>query len=92
MSWYQKFEKHSEMWHLFTDFWRVVQNYWNMEDTDQYWDSMFGACTDFVNRHPIVFAKLLIGAFIEEQERKHKKLPEDIEAYAKQEEMGNAKR
>lgn len=33
-----RFEKGSMAWRMFTDFYRLCQEYWEPEDTDQWWE------------------------------------------------------
>ena len=44
MEWMKKFQKGSEMWSMFVEYWDLVQKYWNVEDVDEYWDCMIAAC------------------------------------------------
>lgn len=78
--WYKKFVKDTEMYFMFQDFWNLVQDYWNVEDTDEYWDTLIEACGVFLNKYRTHFAARLVQAFINEQERKRKGIPDDMEA------------
>lgn len=78
--WYKKFVKGTEMYFMFQDFWNLVQDYWNVEDTDEYWDAMTQACGEFSKKYHTYFPVKLMQAFIDEQERKRKGLPDDVES------------
>ena len=75
MEWMKKFQKGSEMWSMFVEYWDLVQKYWNVEDVDEYWDCMIAACSQFLHKYHASFAAGLVGAFIDEQERKRKSAP-----------------
>lgn len=68
--WYEKFTSGSEKFFLFQDFWKLVQSYWRMEDTEEYWDSLYSACVEFDRKYRSYFAAMLVNAFLDEQERK----------------------
>lgn len=76
--WRQKFQKETEMWYMFQDYWNLVQEYWCMEDSDDYWSDCIEACKRFTKKYPKYFPTLLMRAFLDEQERKRKKLPDDL--------------
>lgn len=44
MEWMKKFQRESEMWLMFTEYWKLVQKYWNVEDVDEYWDCLIRDC------------------------------------------------
>lgn len=75
MEWSKKFQKGSEMWSMFVGYWGLVQKYWNVEDVDDYWDSLIRDCEAFLREYHTDFSIGLIGAFIDEQERKRKGAP-----------------
>ncbi len=75
MEWSKKFQKGSEMWSMFVEYWGLVQKYWNVEDVDRYWDCLIDDCGKFLHKYPTSFSSGLIGAFIDEQERKRKGAP-----------------
>ena len=57
-----KFNKGSEEWMMFTDFWNLCQKYWIVENTDEYWDSLVD-CTNELSM-----------ALLNSQDKKSKKL------------------
>ena len=42
---------------------------------DRYWDCLIDDCGKFLHKYPTSFSSGLIGAFIDEQERKRKGAP-----------------
>lgn len=46
-----KFEKDSEEWQMFTDFWALCQKYWEIEDSDEYWEQSINAADDFCKKY-----------------------------------------
>ncbi len=65
-----KFPKGSEEWQMFTDFWKLCQKYWIVENSDDYWDSLVDNAGDFMNKYDTYFAKQLAIGFVESQDRK----------------------
>ena len=70
--WYEKFRKGCEMYFMFQDFWNLVQNYWRMEDVDEYWDNLVMSISKFMKKYPTEFAKSLAFAFLNEKERQRR--------------------
>ena len=75
MEWMKKFQRESEMWLMFTEYWKLVQKYWNVEDVDECWDCLIRDCGQFLHKYHASFAGGLIWAYIDEQERKRKGAP-----------------
>lgn len=69
-----KFQKGSEEWQLFMDYWNLCQKYWQTEDTDEYWDELIHEMTLFAEKYDkCAFAVNLALAFIETQDTNYKK-------------------
>lgn len=74
-----KFEKGSEEWQMFTDFWVLCQQYWKIEDNDEYWEQSINAEEDFCKKYKGnngFFARKLANALADtlaekEKERKN---------------------
>ena len=47
----KKFNKGSEEWMMFTDFWNLCQKYWVVEDSDEYWESVISSANDFYKKY-----------------------------------------
>lgn len=73
--WCEKFNQGCEMWFMFRDYWILVQNYWKQEDTEEYWDALCNSREVFLKKYPYYFPMKLVFAFMDEQERKQKGLP-----------------
>ena len=65
----KKFNKGSEEWMMFTDFWNLCQKYWILEDTDEYWESVISSTNEFYEKYNnIPLSKRLALAFIDAME------------------------
>jgi len=67
----RKFEKGSESWKLFQDYWKFVQDYAVPEDKDEFWDEVIGSgnrlCQKYGNGQ---YCRDLVMAHINELEGK----------------------
>lgn len=75
-----KFEKGSEEWQMFTDFWTLCQKYWEIEDSDEYWEKVIEATGEFHKKYKAnndLFAKKIALAFIDTIEEKSKQKQKD---------------
>ena len=68
----QKFEKGSEEWQMFMEFWQMCQTYYIPEETDEYWDGVMESGNNFLKKYKTPFANGLFWAFFNEMERKMK--------------------
>lgn len=66
----QRFEKGSEMFFMFQDYWKLVQKFYIPEDNDQYWADFHESVNDFYRRYHTEYAKSLATSFIDELDRK----------------------
>lgn len=73
-----KFNKGSEEWMMFTDYWQLCQKYWEVEeDNDKYWEDLTKEVINFPERHGgDKFAVALALAFIDSQMKKQEELKE----------------
>lgn len=70
-----KFNKGSEEWMMFTDYWNLCQRYWIVEDTDEYWNSLVDCTNDFYEKYKnIDLSEDLAMALLNSQDKKSKKL------------------
>ncbi len=70
-----KFNKGSEEWMMFTDFWMLCQTYWEVEKQDEYWQSLIDKVNEFCEKYKeIPLAKQLANAIMNAQEEKYKKI------------------
>ena len=68
----QRFEKGSEEWQMFMDFWQLCQKYYLPEETEEYWQSVIDDGNVFIKKYNTPFARGLFMAFHMEIERKMK--------------------
>lgn len=68
-----KFNKGSEEWLMFTDFWKLCQKYWQVESSDEYWESLIDSTNNFANKYKsIPLSRKLAFALIESIEELYK--------------------
>ena len=68
----KKFEKGSEEWQMFMDYWALCQKYWNPDETDSYWESLIKDTDGFYKKYNTDFSKSLALSLVNEAERKSK--------------------
>lgn len=69
----EKFEKGSEEWMMFLDFWNLCQKYWIVENTDEYWDSIVNSTREFYEKYKnIHLSENLAIALLNSQDEKSK--------------------
>lgn len=62
----KKFNKGSEEWMMFTDFWNLCQKYWIVEGSDEYWESVIRSANDFQKKYNhILLSRRLALAFVD---------------------------
>lgn len=66
----QKFEKGSEEWQMFMDYWELCQKHWIPDDTDEYWQGLIDGINAFYKKHNTPFARGLYYALHCEIERR----------------------
>lgn len=66
----QKFEKDSEEWKMFMDFWQLCQRYWMPDATEEYWQALTDDTKEFYRKHPGTFARELGNALHIEMDRR----------------------
>ena len=69
-----KFDKGSEEWLMFMDYWNLCQKYWQVEKNDDYWDKAIADTNAFCEKYKVLsLAKKLALAFIEDLDENYKK-------------------
>lgn len=48
---YKKIEKGSPEWMMFQGFWKLRQQYYTPENTDEYWNAAIHDVSDFINKY-----------------------------------------
>ena len=66
------FQKGSEEWIMFMEYWELCKKYWIPKDTDAYWDSLIKDVDAFYKKYKSDFARALANALADEAERKIK--------------------
>lgn len=54
----QRFEKGSEEWQMFMDYWSLCQFLWIPEDTEEYWNDVYNGCRKFGEKYSGCCGKL----------------------------------
>lgn len=68
-----KIEKGTETFDMFQDYWKLIQNNWDVEDNDEYWQEAIRQTDEFYKKYKTEFAKDLAVAYMNELERRYKK-------------------
>ena len=64
-----KFQKGSEEWQMFIDYWNLCQKHWKVESTDEYWENLIDDANSFCEKYKdYVLAKNIAIAFMNTQE------------------------
>lgn len=64
-----KFEKNSFYWRMFMDFYKLCQDHWTLEDTDEWWREVTDKCDEFSAKYEkCTFSRGLAGALIRKLE------------------------
>lgn len=70
----QRFEKGSEEWLMFMDFWNLCQKFYVPEASDNYWQELVNSVNDFYEKFAkIPLAKKLALALCDMLEERYKK-------------------
>ena len=68
-----KFEKGSEQWQLFVDYYKFIQDYGAPEDSDDWWQELFTKSTELCYKYGNQqYIRDLVMAHVNELERKAK--------------------
>lgn len=71
----KRFEKGSEEWSMFREYWALCQQFWEPEENDEYWDKVVDATGEFYKKYKAnndLFARKIALAFIDTIEEKSK--------------------
>ena len=65
----KKFNKGTEEWMMFVDFWNICQKNWLVENSDSYWANIIADAHEFHDKYKdIPLAKNMILSFVKTQE------------------------
>lgn len=68
-----KFQKGTEEWLMFMDYWNLCQRHWIVEKADDYWEQLIRETNVFIAKYEnIELAKNMALAFMNTQEQKLK--------------------
>ena len=63
--------KYSSEFHMFKDYFEMVQKHWDVEQNDDYWKETIKSREEFCKKHTSHYAKKLSCVYLEELERKY---------------------
>lgn len=64
--------KGSEEFEMFSDYWAFLQDHWQVEDNETYWEKVVAKSEAFYQKYQTPFAKELAVAALNELERRAK--------------------
>ena len=64
-----KIEKNSKEWNMFSDYWKLLQDLWGVEESDDYWQDVRNRVEEFSNKYGS-FGVSLSVALLNELERR----------------------
>lgn len=76
----KRFEKGLEEWQMFTEFWKICQQFWEPEDNDEYWEQVIDSTNEFYKKYKAnneIFARKIALVFIDTIEEKLKQERKD---------------
>lgn len=68
----KKIVKGSEEWQMFQDFWKLAQEIWEPEDTDEYWESVDKKTKVFYEKYHTLYAREFAIGITNALDRVHK--------------------
>ena len=60
--------KNDAEWQMFADYYKIYQDFYIPEETDEYWDNLMRACNDFYNNYTSKYAQDMIFAYLNSRE------------------------
>ncbi len=74
-----RFEKGSKEWLMFQDYWKLCQEFWGIEENDEYWDTAVRETSEFYKKYKdVVLSKYLAIAFSDSLAERNKKRGESL--------------
>lgn len=68
----KKFAKDSKEFAFFADFWKLAQEYYIPDDSDEYWEALMTSTMKLEKKYPGRFYKSLIHGFLDYAEKENK--------------------
>lgn len=56
--------KGSEEWQMFQDFWKLAQDLWIPEDTEEYWQEVMSRTNEFHEKYKTPYSKHFAVGFV----------------------------
>lgn len=69
---YCKIEKGTELFQMFQDYWKLMQENWKIEDSEEYWQKVILDVDKFYYKYNTQFALQLAFAYLNELDRRYK--------------------
>lgn len=68
-----RFEKGSFYWRVFAEYYILCQDYWELKDTDEWWEELNGRCEEFIAKYDnSMFARDLCSVLVRRLENMKK--------------------
>lgn len=64
-----KIEKNSKEWNMFSDYWKLLQEVWGIEESEEYWKGVRDKAEEFSSKYG-AFGISLSVALLDELERR----------------------
>lgn len=68
-----KLLKGSEEFEMFQDYWKLLQENWKVEISEEYWEKVIADSKIFYEKYKTAFAKDLTVAYLNELDRRYKR-------------------
>jgi len=65
----KKLEKQDKEWQMFSDYYKIYQDFYVPEDNDEYWNTLIDVSCKFANKYNTQFARNIIIEYIESRNR-----------------------
>lgn len=63
-----------EAWQVFTDVWKFYKEFWEINNTDEYWDDVVIKADEICRENPSELKKALVLAVLVDMERRAKEI------------------
>ena len=65
--------KQDAEWQMFADYYKIYQDFYTPEDSDEYWKSLVAEADKFYKKYNTQYAKSIILAYVESRSKIYKK-------------------
>ena len=63
---------------MFSDYYTIYKDFYEPEESDEYWQALVQATTDFCNKYKSKFAQDIVMAYLESREMMYKSLKKPL--------------